>query len=68
MRLSSGSLRLPFLLQLTGIIGYHVYFFLAYLGMHQVQCVDIPGSGHDQAPFAELHDSVPDATGVAFII
>ena len=59
----------PFVPQLTGIVGCNVHFFPAYPGaMHQVQCVDLPGSGHDQAPFAELHDSVLDATGVALII
>ena len=57
-----------FMPQLTGIVSCNAHFLPAYLGMHQVQCVDLPGSGHDQAPFAELHDSVPYAIGVAFII
>ena len=58
----------PLAPQLTGIVNYNVYFLLAYPGMHQVQFVDIPGSAHDQAPFAELHHPVLDATGVALII
>ena len=59
---------LPFVPQLTGIVGGNVHFLPAYLGMHHVQCVDLPGSSHDQAPFAKLHDSVSDVTGVALII
>ena len=58
----------PFVPQLIGIVDRNIHFFSAYPGMHQVQCVGLPGSGHDQAPFAELHDPVPDAIGVALII
>ena len=58
----------PLVPQLTGIVGWNVHFLPAYPGMHQVLCVDLPGSGHDQAPFVELHDSVVDATCVALII
>ena len=54
--------------QLTRIVGYNIHFLPAYPGMHQVQCVDLTGSGHDQAPFAELHDSILDATRVALNI
>ena len=54
--------------QLTGISGCSVHFLPTYSGMHQVQCVDIPSLGHNQVSFAELHDSVLDATGVALII
>ena len=54
--------------QLTDVVSYHVYFLPAYPGMHKIDCVDLQGSGHDQAPFAKLHDSVSDVTGVALII
>ena len=40
----------PFVPHLTNVVGYNVHFLLAYPGMHQVQCVDLPSSGHDQAP------------------
>ena len=50
----------PLVPQLTGIVGCSVHFLPAYPGMHQVRCVDLPGSGHDQAPFVELHESVLD--------
>ena len=58
----------PVVSHLTVIVACNVHFLLAYPGMHQVQCVDLPGSGHDQAPFAELHNFVLDATCIAFII
>ena len=58
----------PLVPQLTGIPDCNFHFLLAYSGMQQVQRVDLPGSDHDQAPFAELHDFVLDASGVARII
>ena len=58
----------PLVPQLTGIVGGNVHLLSAYPGMHKVQCVDLLGSDHDQAPFGELHDSALDATGVSLII
>ena len=58
----------PLVPELTDIVGCIVHFLPTYPCIHQVQCVYLPSSGRDQAPFAELHDSVLDVAGVALII